>query len=440
MGTRTGILLVAVVGAVTFCMGVLLGDLLRPFEFSDRDVTVPPGPAEGEEKIAASSIESTNHAPAPEGPSPSKAPGEPSNLPDDRRSEKGGKGPAAPSSSAEIDRALILELFEEILGRVPPVQRIEQASNMAGETRTSSLRAAETAENSAVLRVVKEIRKEERILEDKARGGTMALLRGLSEADAHMADLVADGDRFASLFRRHTTGPVLGGESVRSISKVGDGATLSYGAGQYRLNVNHYGRGKKFPKDVLIQGAGMDVTLLRLNELSSETEIHSLTFKDLTIDCNDDYFTDLRCNEPVVIRLVNCRVVRFDMGAGGSVMLAARTAAFFAERCKFEAGYGRSPGSGNLFRVRSGLLARLDRCEITGPFGSIFDEDSAATYHFFNCVITKLSPWEKKKIQRSPKGVTFENCVVSCLDEEAHRESRMNRKVKSLSDINPSWK
>jgi hypothetical protein len=312
--------------------------------------------------------------------------------------------------------------------------------NLAGEIRGSSLNAAKSAESTAVRRIVEEILKEERILQDKERGGAMTLLRSLEEEKASMTGLLADRERFLNLFRRHTTGPVVAGEEVKAIGAVKDGSTLSYGAGQYKLNVDHYGSGKPFPKDVLIQGAGMDVTLLRLNELCTSNEIHSLTFKDLTIDCNNDYFSDLRSDNPVTIRMVNCRVVRFDMGAGGSVMLAAETAAFHAEGCKFEAGYGRSPGSGNLFRVRSGLLARLDHCEITGPFSSVFDDDDAATYHFFNCSITGITPFNEREIKNPPNGVIFENCTFAYLDREAFRKSMMDRKPKPLSEINPSWK
>jgi len=110
-----------------------------------------------------------------------------------------------------------------------------------------------------------------------------------------------------------------------------------------------------------------------LDELSTNSEVRSLTFRDLTVDCSDNYLTDLRSGNPATIRFENVRVVGFDMGAGGSVMLAARRAAFFASGCRFEAGYGRSPGSGNLFRVRSGLLARIEDSVFVGPFRSVFD-------------------------------------------------------------------
>jgi hypothetical protein len=362
--------------------------------------------------------------------------------------EEGQGGGAPPEQSAggrkaaggglfPVSRERVGALLARILGKPAPEERVDEAYALAIRTRDGGLSTARNAESTAARAVAEAYRKELAYLEDKARGGAMNLLRGLQGEEMHLLDLVADSKRFSDIFSRVTPGPTLDGSRVSSLAGVKDGSLLAYPAGMFKLNVDLYSG--KFPSDVLIKGEGMDYTLVRLNEISTRHEIRSLTFKDLTIDCGDDYFTDLRHDEPALIRLVRCRVIRFDMGAGGSVMLAANTAAFYAQDCRIESGYGRSPGSGNLFRVRDGLLARLENCLIKGPFRSIFDEDDAATYVFSNCEITGITSWNRDDIENPPEGVRFENCRLSFMTEDEQRSHRSG-KVKPLSAINPDWK
>ena len=173
----------------------------------------------------------------------------------------------------------------------------------------------------------------------------------------------------------------------------------------------------------------MDDTLVKIDEISTRDEIHSLTFRDCTVDCGDDYLTDLRSKNPVTIRMIRCRVIRFDMGAGGSVMLAARSAAFYASDCRFEAGFGRSPGSGNLFRVRSGLLVRIEDSVFVGPFSSVYDTNRAATYVFERCRFEQ----QKIPLENPPTGVRFLDCTAT------PPPAKRTRKKKPLSDLNPRW-
>jgi hypothetical protein len=209
-----------------------------------------------------------------------------------------------------------------------------------------------------------------------------------------------------------------------------DGATISFPPGVHELRLP---RTERFPRDILVQGSGMDATLVRFAELDARDEVASLTFRDLTIDCQDDYFTDLR-NSPAAIRLERCRVVRFDMGAGGSVMLAARQAGFYAADCRFEAGFGRSPGSGNLFRFQAGLV-RLDRCVIRGPFRSIYDASGRATYLFWRCDIRDMPAREEPRFAAPPNGARFVECTFTYLPRDAVTRSE----PRPLSDLNPDW-
>ncbi|MHC4549869.1 MAG: hypothetical protein ACYTEZ_13935 [Planctomycetota bacterium] len=280
---------------------------------------------------------------------------------------------------------------------------------------------------SAARALAEEIKKERAFLEDQSRGGAMEMLRALRENGVRPFSLLEDLDRFAALFTRHASGPLIEGTAWKPKDLIPDGTTLSFPAGAHIFKSSALRHVERFPRDLLIQGAGMDTTLLRLDEISTRTEIHSLTFRDLTIDCGNDYFTDLRRDEPATVRLERCRVVRFDMGAGGSVMLAARVAAFYATECRFEAGYGRSPGSGNLFRTGGGLV-RLERCVIRGPFRSVYDRQ--ASYVFARCEFRGTPDYASSP----PDHVRFQECWFG---PPAPKPS--GRTPLPLSEINPTW-
>jgi hypothetical protein len=311
-------------------------------------------------------------------------------------------------------------------GRGEPAGAIPRdVATRAERIRREHLALADAAEEIAAREIAEEIRREQAFLEDKARGGTMELLRNL---DTRLTDLVADEKRFAVLFERHTAGPVLNAGPERG-ETLPDGATISFPAGVHELELP---RSRRFPRDLVVEGAGMDATLVRFAELSANDEVQSLTFRDMTLACGS-YFTDLR-SKPAAIRLERCRVVGFDKGAGSSLLIGARQVAFYATDCRFESGYGRSPGSGNLFRFQAGLV-RLDRCVIQGPFRSIYDGGGAATYLFLRCDIRDAPAQEERAFTSPPDGVRFVDCTFTYLPQGAVVRS----KPRPLSDLNPDW-
>jgi hypothetical protein len=345
-----------------------------------------------------------------------------------------GAGPAAPPPRESADPApaaegirSVRDLLTKDLRETPDERAVQDAASRAEKKRRAYLAAADSAEAEAAREVAEEIRRERAFLEDKARGGTMELLRNL---DTQLTDLVADEKRFAALFERRTNGPLVNATSGPN-ETLADGTTLSFPPGVHELRLP---RTERFPRDVLIQGSGMDATLLRFAELDARDEVHSLAFRDVTIDCQNNYFTDLR-NSPASIRLERCRVVRFDMGAGGSVMLSVRpAAAFYATECRFEAGFGSSPGSGNLFRFNAGLV-RLDGCTIQGPFRSIYNADGKATYLFRRCDIRDVPAQEESTVASPPQGVRFVDCTFTYLA----RDAVTRNEPRPLSDLNPAW-
>lgn len=313
--------------------------------------------------------------------------------------------------------------------------RVAQAENLAERIRREAEARAANAARDAARQVQAEVQAEEAFLRDQARGGVMQTLRNLAAAKTHAFALVDDPQRLATFFQRHASGPTIRPSGAWDPSEpLESGTTVILEAGVHRWSVSRLHRSGDFPEDVLVRGAGMDQTLLRLDEISAQGEVKSLTFEDLTLDASDNYLTDLRSENPVTIKMVRCRVVGFDMGAGGSVMLAARTAAFHAVDSRFEAGFGRTaPGFGNLFRVSRGLLVRMDRCVFNGPFRSVYDDGSAATYVFSECRFENMPARTKSGLESPPSGVRMDNCTFAYLDANARPDRR------PIRSINNDW-
>jgi hypothetical protein len=343
-----------------------------------------------------------------------------------------------PSTDEEIK-----DLLENDLGEAPPPEAIEEAAELARKIRKNARSAIERADAIAAAQVARRIKQEREAAEqhrrDLARGGVMTLLRGLAQTSGHPFSLVADPKEFGELFERTEAGPTWDGTTLKRGETIPDGTTLVFPPGQFTWGISRLGRGKApFPADLLVLGSGMDATIVRLDEVESNHEIRRLTFRALTIDCGADYLTDLRSKNPVVIRLERCRVVTFDAGHGGSVMLAARTAAFYATDCRFEAGFGGRPGwDGNLFRVGSGLLVRCERCVFQGPFRSVYDSGQHATYLFQDCEFLDMPDHDRSRFEHPPDGVRFVACRFSFLDSQAGFALR--RTKRSFKKINPDW-
>jgi hypothetical protein len=263
-------------------------------------------------------------------------------------------------------------------------------------------------------------------LADEARGGTMGLLRSLDKDWIPLWDLVGSEEAFGVVFRRQTSGSLVDGYDLAAEASPGDGATIVFPAGRHPLNHRTLRAWKPFPKDLRIQGQGMDLTLLVLDgKLDSGSEVENLQFADLTIHTDSNRLESLRSN-PYTIRLERCRVVGFDTGAGGGDMLSGSVCAFHATDSRFESGYGRSPGHGMLFDVRGALLARMERCVIRGPLDQVFNGGSDSAIVFSQCSFLDTRPELRRELEKPPPGVRLQDCTVEYLpeDAEAKRASR----------------
>lgn len=321
---------------------------------------------------------------------------------------------------------------------LPAARVSEVAARIRTEAKNRIAAANQALANAQALaeaQVTEELEATRRAEEDRARGGTMAWLRNLSRNDMEGTTLlVSSPEKFDALFARQTSGGTVRGEDLTSFEDVDDGDTIMYPAGQFDLDTQSLRRVQAFPKDVIIEGRSMDETLLVMNdELSMRGEVHSLTFRDLTLHCGDNYLEDLR-REPYTLKLERCRIIGFDMGAGGSSMLCGSTGAFYAIDSKFEAGFGRSPGSGNLFDVRGALVAKLDNCEITGPFRSITGSRHRNAVVFRGCTIRRVPEHRRRYVESGHAGARFIDCEIDYTSERAPREPR------SVTELNPAWK
>jgi hypothetical protein len=289
-------------------------------------------------------------------------------------------------------------------------ERAEQVEALAAQFRAKAENDAASADARAAQQVHDEMERERRAREDAARGGAMTLIRKIHESKTVALDLVSSAPEFGKLFVRTTEGPLVDGPASRPEAGLADGATVRFPAGLHRWSLSAFDHKPNFPADVVIEGAGMDSTIVRIGEISSRVEIRSLTFRDVTIDTDGGYLTDLRYDEPATFRLERCRVIGFDIGAGGSVMLAASVAGFYATDSRFETGFGKSPSTGTLIRGGT-ILARFERCTIAGPmYDPGFSASGATTLVFSSCRFLDMGDQLAKAMESPPNGVRFESC------------------------------
>ncbi len=270
---------------------------------------------------------------------------------------------------------------------------------------------------------------------DLERGGPMAFLGKLDKDWVARWELLQSPDEYGAMFERKAKGARIDSRSLTADTELQDGDTILFGPGIHFVNAQAIFNGKTIPKDLLLEGYGMDKSLIVLStELRPQGLVYSLTLRDLTIHCNDNYLEQMRGS--YTLRVERCRVIGFDMGAGGSNMLSGDTGAFYATDSRIEAGFGRSPNSGNLFDVRGTLLVRLENCVISGPFSSVYYQWSGAAHVFDNCRFINMSERFKQRVERKPRQVRFIDCSFEYLTKD---QLSTSRKQRGVSEINPAW-
>ncbi len=263
----------------------------------------------------------------------------------------------------------------------------------------------------------------------------VAILRALdrSELGPQLA-LVRDAERFPALFQC-AGGSNLDGPTVIADSKLlpSDSATLLFGPGVHRLS-RFLENANEAPRCLTLAGAGMNQTMLVLGDVSVRGVLDRFAIRDCTVFTHDAYLFDLR-REPAVVELDRVRLCGFDTGAGSSCAFGTRATAIFARDCRFEGGYGRYPGSGNLFRIDTrAFLARFERCTISAVSIPVRGIQSEASVLFSHCTIDRLLD-QQRYLDDAPRGLVFEACSIQLADPSAPYTP-----PRELDDLFPDWR
>lgn len=340
--------------------------------------------------------------------------------------------PTAPTPSAESPpptastQALIDARAESL--RATAAERIRQA-----------MQTEQNADSIARAQIELEMAAEAARLADLERGGLLELIHELDDEWIAPQTLLSSAERFGAFFERRTQGGALDVDRANaSPDEIADGDTIRVPAGRWSLDtqkLHRAKRGKAFPQDLLIEGAGMDTSVLVLNdEFDISATIVNLTFRDLTVHCNNNYFTQFRGE--FTLRLERCRIVGFDMGAGGSTAFNGRDGALFATDCRIEAGFGRSPYRGNLWRVRGVFLARLENCTIVGPIDDLGPRGRGGLIVYDGCRFVDIEERERTRLEKH-RGVILMDCRFETKTPEDPERGR--RTQRTIAELNPAW-
>jgi hypothetical protein len=342
---------------------------------------------------------------------------------------------AAPGpGDLHLTRAAFFEAYRErFLSRTgsepTEAQRAAAWDALQQQTHAAALAAGEQAARATIeSRRKAEITQRDDImalLEDKEREDDVLALRNDPAALVRLLDHKAKGPSLDGA--RHLTDP--GDDGLP------DGSVLLFPRGIFTLTekaVLGIGPRSRMPRDLTIEGAGMDRTLITLSDFSARDLVYNLHLKDCTIDCGNDGAFDLR-REKASVFAENVRFVRFDAGHGGCHIFSLRGGAVYCHDCRFDGGYGKSPGSGSI--LRGVTVARLDGCvfdRISYEIGR-HTEATFAGCTFRDCA--RMPATLKRALAKpSRRGARYEDGTIETSLEPDERSGRakLKRDIKTL--------
>ena len=234
--------------------------------------------------------------------------------------------------------------------------------------------------------------------------------------------LAADPARFAEIFRPRVSGRVHDGPTLAVGAPLADGDVLRYPAGVFRVRDLAQGR-EPSPADVTLRGAGMDATLLVLDELDPRGALERFAIENCTVFAEQG-IADVR---GAIVALSRIRLVGFDCGSGGSCALSLdRDAAVSAADCRFEGGYGRAPVFATLMNT-SPLIARFESCSFE-RVSLLFAVSRGVV--FASCSMNEML-WEQSE------GPAYLSCRYSALPAEQRLDENLRR---DLDQLFPGWR
>ncbi|MCG3134959.1 MAG: hypothetical protein HMLKMBBP_02432 [Planctomycetes bacterium] len=356
--------------------------------------TVAGGGGVGEERVVVPAANAP-HAPVAD-PRPAKAGARPEDpeTPRDLASlpyvgRNGGREAPKGADAAEI--------LDRIAERPVTDARREEAVRRAAKLREFARLAAERADAIAARQTLDAIEREEDLAAELAAGGVLRMLRGLLRAPALATDLAGNGARMAEHSARVEGGPSIDGTrgaseiraQIAAAVKAGTGAEIRFPAGFHELDTAAAVGGGSQPADLVVAGAGMDVTLVRAASFTALRDVRGLTFRNLTIDCGGSPLVVAR-GAVAALRFERCRFIGFDCGGPTPVVVAADACFVLARECRFEAGFGRMAGTGGILQT-SAAVARFEKCTFTGPFAWIAEDGPGRTYAFDGCTFQRVT-------------------------------------------------
>lgn len=221
-----------------------------------------------------------------------------------------------------------------------------------------------------------------------------------------------------ALVPRHASGSLEGAElSGEAPPELTAGVTLRFGPGVHVLDERKLRGpdGRSLPADVSVIGAGMDSTLLRIGDVSINSDVERLALRDMTIDTGNDGLFDLR-GVKLLLDMERVRVVRFDAGHGGSYVFDANGGSIVRARsCQFIGGYGKSPGRGWLYR-NGPILARFENCHFE-LFERYAIQDSKIVYRGCTFELLKENPLLQPSSSEKFISCTFSNPLGAVEDK-----------------------
>jgi RNA polymerase sigma-70 factor (ECF subfamily) len=294
----------------------------------------------------------------------------------------------------------------------------------------------------------------------------LELLAKPAEPAVPVSELADDAAAFARGFLPRKAGETVDALRADPAATLADGTRLVFPAGCHTWDTSALCRnGAGFPQDLVVEGAGMDETLVvPTAHLTAFPKVGGITFRNLTIHCNDYCLIGVGV---CTVRFDHVRVIGFDcIGPGGGPagtgeFITGQAIAFLAQDCRFESGFGSTPGKMNWFlgtspctTPQSGWLtiARFERCRFVGPFAKPFKNVEISVFHasppgaavYSRCDLMDVTPLDRELIdhpERTPTGwtpsyVRFEDCRVTY----APASDGTPRKRRDVSELNPSWR
>jgi len=276
---------------------------------------------------------------------------------------------------------------------------------------------------------------------DAAAGGAFALIAALLEGGTPVPQLVTNPKAVEALFPRINSGPTVHAEStLRNLKDViEDGVTISFPAGVFKLD-RFLSLKTPFPDDVTLTGAGMSRTLIVLGtDWMARGPVRRLEVRDCTIFTDNNYLIDQRQGEFTML-LERVRVIGMDFAAGASCVFSLSAGGVIRARdCRFEGGYGRAPGSGQLFSFRSPapVAARFERCTVSRIHLTIEGLKGGTTIVFDSCRLDEMLTFytESRVFDDPPPGLVLASgTTVTTYDRENGDVPHLD-----LNDLFPGW-